>query len=285
VHARRWLKVFYVKAYEDNLTGLSAMVAYNLMLSIFPFGLLLLFIAGQVLSSSSVEASVLDDLGSVFPNTGTETLASALDRVRESSTSIGLIAIAAGVWVGTSFWGAVDTAFCRIYHVECRSWVHQKRFGLAMLLVIALFMAATVALPAAESLLVSGRKDLPFGLSDISELVTLGSILIAHTAVFAVLAFIYVVVPKARVPWRAVWPGALAATITIGIVNFAFPFYLEHISSLAQLGTTVGFVLIALLWFYALALILLAGAIVNAMRFEMHDTGEVAAAARGVNLV
>ena len=68
-------------------------------------------------------------------------------------------------------------------------------------------------------------------------------------------------------------------------MNFAFPFYLEHISSLAHLGSTVGFVLIALLWFYALALIVLAGGIVNAMRFEMHDTGEVAAASRGVTLV
>ena len=281
----RWLKVFYVKAYEDNLTGLSGMVAYNLLLSIFPFALLLLFIAGRVLSSSSVESSVLDDLGSVFPHTGTQTLAHALNRVRESSTSIGLIAIGAGVWIGTSFWGALDTAFCRIYHVDCRSWVAQKRFGLAMLVFVALFMAATVALPATEALLVSGRKDLPFGLSDISELVTVGSILIAHTTVFAVLAFIYAVVPKPRVPWRAVWPGAAGATIAIGVVNFAFPFYLEHISSLAHLGSTVGFVLIALLWFYALALIVLAGAIINAMRFEQHETGEIATASRSVSLI
>ena len=285
MHPLRWLKVFYVKAYEDNLTGLSAMVAYNLLLSIFPFALLLLFIAGRVLRSPSVETSVLQDLGSVFPHTGTQTLESALHRVRESSTSIGLIAIAAGIWVGTSFWGAMDTAFCRIYHVECRSWLKQKRFGLAMLVVIALFIAATVALPASEALLVSGREDLPFGLSDIPELVTIGSILLAHTTVFVMLAIIYIAVPKARVPWRAVWPGALGATLAIGFVNFGFPFYLEHISSLAHLGSTVGFVLIALLWFYALALIVLAGAIVNAMRFEMHDTGEVAAASRGVTLV
>ena len=210
MHPLRWLKVFYVKAYEDNLTGLSAMVAYNLLLSIFPFALLLLFIFGRVLRSPSVEASVLQDLGSVFPHTGTRTLESALHRVRESSTSIGLIAIAAGIWVGTSFWGAMDTAFCRIYHVECRSWVKQKRFGLAMLVVIALFIAATVALPASEALLVSGREDLPFGLSDIPELVTIGSILFAHTTIFVMLAIIYIAVPKARVPWRAVWPGRWA---------------------------------------------------------------------------
>ena len=68
-----------------------------------------------------------------------------------------MLALLAGVWIGTSFWGAMDTAFCRIYHVPCRSWVAQKRFGLAMLVVAALFIAATLTLPAAEALLISGR--------------------------------------------------------------------------------------------------------------------------------
>jgi uncharacterized BrkB/YihY/UPF0761 family membrane protein len=34
-------------------------------------------------------------------------------------------------------------------------------------------------------------------------------------------------------------------------------------------------VLIVLVWFYALAVVVLAGAIVNALRFEIHETGEV----------
>ena len=34
---------FWHKAYEDNLTGLAAMVAYNLMLSVFPVALIALF--------------------------------------------------------------------------------------------------------------------------------------------------------------------------------------------------------------------------------------------------
>jgi len=30
-----------------------------------------------------------------------------------------------------------------------------------------------------------------------------------------------------------------------------------------------------LLWFYALAMVVLAGAIINALRFEIHETGEL----------
>jgi uncharacterized BrkB/YihY/UPF0761 family membrane protein len=75
------------------------------------------------------------------------------------------------------------------------------------------------------------------------------------------------------VPWRAVWPGAASATLAIGIVDYAFPFYLSNISTIAQFGTTFVFVVIVLLWFYAIAIIILGGATINAMRYELHDTG------------
>ncbi len=76
-------------------------------------------------------------------------------------------------------------------------------------------------------------------------------------------------------PWRAIWPGALGATAAITIVDYAFPAYLSNISTLARFGTIFAFVLIVLMWFYALAIILLGGATLNAMRFELHDTGEL----------
>jgi YihY family inner membrane protein len=273
---RRALATFYRKAYEDNITGLSGMVAYNMLLSIFPLALVALFIAGQVLSSQSLEQSVLKDLQPLFPNATDTTLQHALDRIRDSSTSIGIVAVVASIWFGSSFWGALDTAFCRIYHVRCRSWVEQKRFALAMLVVVLLFMAATVAVPTLQSLLVSGARDLPFGLSKVHGLIYAVSLIAAGMVLFGILCVVYWAVPNRLVPWRAVWPGAAAATAAIVIVDYGFPAYLGNISTIAQIGTTFVFVLIVLVWFYLLAIILLGGAIINAMRFELHETGEIA---------
>jgi YihY family inner membrane protein len=273
--AGRWLKTFYVKAYEDNLTGLSGMVAYNLLLSLFPLALLALFIAGRVLQSGHLEDSILSDLQRVFPGATESTLNSALDNVRNSSTGIGIVALVASIWIGSSFWGALDTAFCRIYHVRCRSWVEQKRFALLMLLVVLLFMAATVVVPTAQSLLVSGAEDLPLGLSEVHGLLyalTLGATL---AVLFLVLCVIYWAVPNRRVPWRAVWPGAIGATLAMAAIDWAFPAYLTSISTIAQVGTTFVFVLIVLLWFYLLAIIILGGAVINSLRFELHETGEL----------
>jgi uncharacterized BrkB/YihY/UPF0761 family membrane protein len=70
-----------------------------------------------------------------------------------------------------------------------------------------------------------------------------------------------------------VWPGALFMAIAGGIANWIFPLYLVNFSTVGEFGRIVSFVLIVLIWFYALALGLLAGAVINALRFELHDTG------------
>ena len=274
---RRYLGTFYRKAYEDNVTGLAGMVAYNLLLSVFPLALLALFIAGQVLQSGDLETRILDDLRHLFPTATDRTLTRALDRVRDSSAGFGIIALVSSIWIGSSFWGALDTAFCRIYHVRCRKWLEQKRFALAMLVLVLLFMAATVAVPALQSLLQSSTRDLPLGLSDVSDLVYWLSLAAGLALIFLILCVVYWTVPNRLVPWGAIWPGAAGATIAIGVVDIAFPAYLDHISTIARFGTTFVFVVIVLVWFYALALIILGGAIVNAMRFELRERGELAA--------
>ena len=59
----RSVTAFWRRAYEENITGMAAMVAYNLMLSVFPFALLLLFITGKLLQSPDVQATILNQLG------------------------------------------------------------------------------------------------------------------------------------------------------------------------------------------------------------------------------
>jgi membrane protein len=262
------VKRFYWKAYEDNLTGLSAMVAYNMLLSLLPVTLLALFVAGQVLQSSEVERNVLTDLRDLFPDAAESTLTNLLRDLRDFSTSIGIAALVASVWIGTSFWGALDTAFCRIYHVRCRTWVEQKRFALAMLLVALLFILATVVVPTVQGLLTATAEDLPFGLSDVPGLLFGITLAIGLLLLFATLCLTYWAVPNTSVPWHAIWPGATLATLAIAVVDFAFPFYLSQISTIERIGTTLVFIVIVLLWFYVLAIIVLGGAVINALRIR-----------------
>jgi membrane protein len=269
--AARYVAAFWRKAYEDGLTGLAAMVAYNLLLSIFPLALIALFVAGRVLRSPELAASVIADARTIFPTAAQSTLVEGIRRLQQSSTTVGIVAVVSSLWVGASFWGALDTAFCRIYHLPCRSWVRQKLFGFGMLAVVLVFIAASVTVPTVQALATSSAKDLPFGLADTRALFYWGGVGFGLAILFGALSITYAAVPKGAIPWSCVWPGALGATLAMGIVDATFPLYLSNISTL-RIGTSAVFVLIALVWFYILALIVLAGAVVNELRFERVRT-------------
>jgi membrane protein len=262
-----YLARFWQKAYRDGVTGLASMVAYQLMLAIFPLALVALFVASRVLRSQEVTESVIRDAQRIFPTAAEHTLTEGVERLRDTSTTVGVVAIVSSLWIGASFWGALDTAFCRIYALPCRTWVRQKLFGLGMLLVTLVFIVASVAIPTLQSLLASSARDLPFGLDGVNGLTYWITLAAGLVILFGALCVTYAVVPKGAIPWSCVWPGALGATVAMGIVDWAFPLYLSNVSRL-RVGTSAVFVLIALVWFYVLALIVLSGAVVNELRRE-----------------
>jgi membrane protein len=272
---RRWLRAFWNRAYKENITGLSGMVAYNLMLAVFPFALLVLFVFGQVVNSPDIEHSVILDIQRLFPNIEQDTLQQAIDRVRASSTTIGIAAIVGGIWIGASFWGAMDTAFCRIYHVECRGWLQQKRWSLVMLLGLVVLLLASVTVPTVEAAVLSRADHLPFGLDHFGPIRTLIVVIGGFVVTFFVVCLIYWAVPKGHMPWRSVWPGALFFAAATAAGNYIFPLYLNNVSDLHRIGGTIGFILVALVWFYAISLVLLAGAVINSLRHEADDTGSL----------
>ncbi len=272
---RTWLSAFWHRAYVENITGMAAMVAYNLALALFPFALFVLFVFGKVIGTGDLEDTVINDLQGIFPAVEQDEVTRAVDRIRDSSNAIGVAAALGAIWIGASFWGAMDTAFCRIYHVECRGWVEQKRFALVMLVVVILFLAASAVVPLLEGLATSSADDLPFGLDQVQGLRSVVVLFAALTITFALVSLIYYVVPKGHVPWHGVWPGALFVTITTAIGNAVFPVYLTSISDLDRIGGALGFILIALIWFYLISLAILAGAVINALRHEWHDTGKL----------
>jgi membrane protein len=199
----------------------------------------------------------------------------AIDRVQSSSTTIGIAAIVGGIWIGASFWGAMDTAFCRIYHVECRGWVEQKRWSLVMLLALTLLLGASVIVPTIETAAVSSAEDLPLGLSEIGPTRTIVLIAGGFAVTFMIISAIYWAVPKGHMPWRSVWPGALFFALVTSAGNYIFPLYLNNISDLHRVGGTIGFILVAMVWFYAISLAMLAGAVINSLRHERDDTGRM----------
>src|SRR5437764_29105 len=107
---------------------------------------------------------------------------------------------------------------------------------------------------------------MPFDLGRVTGTAYAISLCGSLALLFVSLTVIYARVPNRPVRWRAVWSGALGATVAIGVVDCAFPPYLTSISTIARFGTTIVFVLLLLGWCYGGVLALLSGATVTAIR-------------------
>lgn len=272
--ARRKAAAALSRLSDDNVTGLSAMVAYNLAISVVPFAVLALWIAGRLIGSHAFEDAIARDLSAIFPGPADTTLQALLTKIRQGAASIGLIALVASIWTGMSFWGAIDTAFGVIYELPKRGWVGQKRFAFLMLWLVVVFVAATVAVPVVQSALASVRADLPFGLDNVPGVALATSLAVGIALLFLSLWAIYVLGPNGSLRWRAVWPGALFSTTVIFALDYIYPYYLTHASSVWKFGTTAVFLVIVLLWFYAVSLVILLGAEINAWLLARSGKGQ-----------
>ena len=88
---------------------------------------------------------------------------------------------------------------------------------------------------------------------------------------------IYYFVPEGPRALAGVWPGALFVTLTTGIANAVYPFYLARSRASARSAGRSASCSSPWSGSTSSASSLMAGAVINALRYELRDTGELAA--------
>ena len=88
--------------------------------------------------------------------------------------------------------------------------------------------------------------------------------LIAFGATSSLMAILYYYGPYRQQRWKAVWPGALLATVLWLLATLGFGWYVRNISNYNLLYGSVGTSIALLSWMYILALITLFGCEFNA---------------------
>ena len=189
---------FWRVAWDTNVTGMSAMLAYNMLLAVVPVALLgaVRRRPGAVERGSAAERAVGPAPG--VPGRGRAHAELAAQQIRSSTTSTGVLALIASLWLGSSFWGALDTAFSRIYGCPSRNWLEQKRFALAMLGVVLRVHGRDGGRADAAEHPRGGRLGLPFDLAHVAVVVYVISLAISLVLLFGCLMVIYSRVPEPR---------------------------------------------------------------------------------------
>ncbi|ELZ01007.1 YhjD/YihY/BrkB family envelope integrity protein [Natrialba asiatica] len=246
---------------EKNVSFMAAGIAYQAFISLLPL-LVLVFFVVTVVGDEQFAAEVATATSGFLPESGQVMIENAIAEspATAGSTLIGVVVL---VWGALKIFRGLDTAFSEIYDSAAESsFVGQLRDAVIVLGAIG---GALIAAGAA-SLVIAIFPDVPF-------LELLNPILLVIVLVLAFLPMYYYF-PDVDVSPRQVLPGVVVAAVGWTVLQSLFQVYVSFAGSSDSAGP-VGAILLLLTWLYFGGLILLVGAVVNAVRSGHFDQSDV----------
>ena len=271
------LRAFATEVSEDDLSGAAAELAYRLFLAIFPFFIFLAALgsfAAQIFNVANPAEEIVDALGDSLPEDSANVLRRQIDSVIESRDA-GLLSVGimGSIWAASSAMGTIMKTMNRVYDVrESRSiW---KRYVIAVGLTI---MGGTFLLTAMVSLVIGEAygRDLADAVGmgpTYTEVLYFGRWPATMAVVMLAVAVLYWAAPAVDLPFRLVSRGSVFFAVGWLLASFLFGLYVANFGSYNSTYGTLGGVVIALLWAYITGFLLLAGAEIDALRFQSRNS-------------
>ncbi len=292
---RRQLAGFWFKINRDWMFNLASMLAYNLLLAVFPLLLLLVSLLGLLFQHSpsactphrtegQLFSALLYALPSQFSGASRgAALASLCLKLGSESFPLACIGSITALWLGSRLFVKIENAFGVIFRLPSRSFWRQQG--------IAFGMAAFFAVLAPFSLFLSVAPARLLGLARHTasnpSLAGYAVGFVCGTLVtFLLLVLIYVIVPNQRVRFGQVWKGALVSALLLSLYELGFPLYEHFFASSSSYGTLAGLIALMLLFFYYFTVIVLLGAELNSWwHGQQEASGDIATLLAQVNQV
>jgi len=245
---------------SDNCPHLAASISYYVLLSLFPLILALISVLGFVLRSSTLQARLIDYISSFFPVPGAgDFIAQTIQGVSSAWQATGIVGVIGLLWGGSAVFNAIRKSLNTAWGVkQPRPFFTERLMEFLMMIGMGFLLFISFALTTALG--VFRRLSLPFmGIhffnGDLFWQVMLA--LLTTYLAFATFLFLYRFVPNARLSFRDVWPGALAAAILFEAAKQAFVWYTTTFAHYNLIYGPIGAIVALLVWVYVSALILL----------------------------
>jgi membrane protein len=257
------------RAGQRRLAGLSAEMAYNAMLALFPAILAILTAIGLFHSSASTFQQLARQLSQVAPKEAIFLIQGFAQEVSQSQNQ-GLFSLSflGALWAFSGAVSAAMAAFDQIHQIppeKTRPFWKAKlislilTLGTILLLITASFLVFIsdwiIQLVASQS----GRlqPDLLAGWRLLSWPTALGIVALAF-------GFIYRYGPSSWNRGTPIMPGAILAAISWAVISALFRLYVSNFGNYNKAYGAVGAVIILMLWLYMSCLVLLMGDQLNA---------------------
>lgn len=250
---------------KDNGTSFAAAIAYYTLLSIFPFVLFVVGLAGYFITSSQRQDLVNKIVS--FMGSGGGQLSGNIQQQVSSATQgsavLTIVGLVTAAWSASAVFGAIRTGLWVIWdNHQKRNFVVTKLLDLGGViglgLVLGLGLAANIALAWVSTLvahLFPGQAG-----SAVSWLFGIVFVLAPIGIAFVAFSMLYTLASDPEIGWKQVWPGALLCAIGFQLLSIGFSVYLRFFGHYAKVYGALGAVIAFLFYAYLIGILILLGA-------------------------
>jgi len=256
-----YLKVFgrsLTAFFRDDCFYLAASIAYFLIMSLVPLSLLIISLYGHIIGGNEeIYRFSLSRLISFFPAV-TEGITNELKNII-TFRGISWITIIVYGFLSLQLFYSIERAMDVIFKIPRRRHFLLFILGTVLivtLVIIFLFLSFTV------SSLSGAFREYPLNVFGVA-LGSKAGIFIKYIAPFllvlATFTAVYKVVPKAKVPVRNAFSGALLVTVLWELAKFAFTWVVRNASYIGAIYGSLTTFILFLMWMYYISCIFLLG--------------------------
>jgi membrane protein len=265
---------------KDDGFVLAGNLAFMALLSLFPFLIFLIALAGYVGQTEAGTYLVVFIFENI-PDSVSEALEPPIIEVmQETRGGLLTVGILGALWTASNGLESLRTALNRAYDVTYPpSYLRRRAESVVMVVVAAVIIVSGMMGVVFGGIMWEELDD--FGLVDEipKSMWQLGRWGLSAALLYAAIAILYWILPARSMRARWILPGALLALGLWVAAGSLFSFYIRYFGQFAVTYGSLGGVILALVFFYVLGVIFILGAEMNAAIARHHDKSNRAEAA------
>ena len=266
---RDYAKRVWDNAGEDNVLFLAGGIAFNILLAVVPFVLLLVWLLTYLLNKSSAGANevvihYLDRLLPAHQEMPDSPYHKLLSQILGAHTKLPIWSSIGFVWFSTRLFGSLRTVLASVFDIENeRSIIAGKIFDIEMTILSTVLITANTLITTYVLLATNNSvqilEDLGIRRDVMGQAKAWGSHLVASVLLAAMFFALYKYLPVRRVRTKTAWVAAIFTTVMFEVAKLVFTLYVGSFNPGSLYTGSVAAVVVLVVWVYYAALVFILG--------------------------
>lgn len=265
----RIIREFLVRIKEDHVSAYATQAAFFLILSAFPFVILILTFTRFLPISQSDFLLILRD---ILPNEIEEWLLGIIEElIQNSGNTLMSFSIIIALWSAARGILSISNGLNSVYRTEeSRNYFVLRSIATLHTLVVAASLVLLLIVFVFGNSLYHIILNKVSWLNDIATLILSVRVAVGFVFLFFMFVVMYKRLPNHKITMQQAAPGALFSSVSWIIVSFAFSIYVNHFSNYSRVYGSLTGIAIAMVWVYMMMNLVLWGGEINAYIMENY---------------